>query len=307
MLYELADRDAPAYPTITSAGTDAILGWGALSGLAADPETPGRLFAVSDSVYGMQPRIYQIDATQTPARIVGAIPVTRAGQPAQKLDLEGIAPDDKGGFWLASEGRTDRLLPHALLRVDATGEIQDEIAFPLELLAAEKRFGSEGVTVAGDTVWIAIQREWGDDPEGQAKLVAYKPEDETWSAVRYPLDPAPEGGWIGLSEITATADHLYLIERDNQVGENAAIKHITRVPLADLAPAPLGGDLPLVSKEVVRDLVPDLRAAHGYVVDKVEGFAIDSAGFAYAVTDNDGVDDSSGETFFLPLGQLEAM
>ena len=52
---------------------------------------------------------------------------------------------------------------------------------------------------------------------------------------------------------------------------------------------------------------PTSPAPHGYVVDKVEGFAIDAAGNAYAVTDNDGVDDSSGETHFLPLGPLEAM
>ena len=57
----------------------------------------------------------------------------------------------------------------------------------------------------------------------------------------------------------------------------------------------------------MRDFIPDLAAGNGYVVDKLEGFAIDAAGFAYVVTDNDGVDDSSGETFFLPLGPLEAM
>ena len=205
MLYALADAAAPAYPTITAAGADELIGWGALSGLAADPEAPGRLYAVSDSVYAMQPRIHEIDATAEPARIVRAIPVTRFGQPAQKLDIEGIAPDGEGGFWLASEGRTDRLTPHALLRVDAEGEIEDEIAFPPELLAQETRYGAEGVTVVGDTVWIALQREWGDDPEGQVKLLAYNPEAEEWGAVRYPLDPAPEGGWIGLSEITPMA------------------------------------------------------------------------------------------------------
>ncbi len=85
------------------------------------------------------------------------------------------------------------------------------------------------------------------------------------------------------------------------------MKQITRVSLAGLAPAPLGGDLPLVRKEVVRDLLPDLAAPHGYIVDKVEGFTIDAAGNAFVVTDNDGTDDSSGETHFLPLGALEAM
>ena len=307
MIYALADREAPAYPSITAAGADELIGWGALSGLAALPEQPGRLFAVSDSVYGMQPRIFEIDATARPARILRAIDVTRGGRPAQKLDLEGIAPDGEGGFWLASEGRSDRLIPHALYRVDGSGEITEEIPYPAALLAHESRFGAEGVAVVGDTVWIAIQREWGDDPAGQVKLLAYTPGTGEWGAVRYPLDPAPEGGWIGLSEITAFGDHAYILERDNLIGAAARVKQLTRVPLAELVPAPLGGDLPLVGKTVVRDFIPDLAAAQGYVVDKIEGFAIDAGGVAYAVTDNDGTDDSSGETHFLPLGPSEAM
>ena len=153
MLYALIDAAAPAYPTLTSAGTDPLIGWGALSGLAADPTAPGKLYAVSDSFYAAQPRIFEIDATAAPARITGAFPVTRDGKPAQKLDIEGIAPDGKGGFWLASEGRTDREIPHALIRVDAKGAIEEEVAFPSDLLAHETRFGAEGVAVVGDTVW----------------------------------------------------------------------------------------------------------------------------------------------------------
>lgn len=43
----------------------------------------------------------------------------------------------------------------------------------------------------------------------------------------------------------------------------------------------------------------------GYVLDKVESFALDAAGDAYVVTDNDGVDDHSGETQFIRLGKLQ--
>ena len=77
----VADAPAPAYPSITAAGTDDLIGWGALSGLAADPTTPGRLYAVSDSVYGMQPRIFEIDATAAPARITGR---SRSPAPASR-------------------------------------------------------------------------------------------------------------------------------------------------------------------------------------------------------------------------------
>ena len=306
MLYQLQDAPA-AYPTLVSQddAEGRPIGWGALSGLAGDDATPGRLYAVNDSFYGAQPTIFTIDATQTPARITAATRVTRGGQPAEKLDMEGIATDGAGGFWLASEGRSDRDIPHALIHVNGAGEIIDEVGFPPELLAHETRFGAEGVTKVGDVLWIAMQREWGDDPKGLVKLVAYDTKAGTWGAVRYPLE-TPGQGWMGLSEITAHGDHVYLIERDNLIGDKAAVKRLYRVALSQMVAAPLGGDLPVVSKELARDLIPDLKRWNGYVVDKVEGFTVDAAGEAFVITDNDGVDDSSGETFFWSVGKLES-
>lgn len=303
MVYERKEGPA-AYPMITSAGTEKLVGWGALSGLAAGEE-PGHLFAVSDSFYTNQPRIFMIDATQTPAKIIGALAVTRNGHPAQKLDLEGIVADGKGGFWLASEGDAAKLVPHAIYHTDKKGEIKEEIALPADLLKGQTRFGFEGITLIDGKLWMAVQREWGDDPKGQVKLLSYDPEAKEWGAVRYPLDKAPEGGWVGLSEITRHDDWVYFIERDNQIGEKAALKAITRVAVADLKPAKLGGDLPVVKKETVRDLIPDLKVLNGYVMDKVEGFAIDTAGKGWVVTDNDGVDDSSGETLFWSVGEVK--
>ena len=302
MIFEYQNAPA-AYPTITSEGAEGdLIGWGALSALAATEEA-GKLVAASDSVYGMMPRLYLIDATQTPARITGKIDITRGGDAAQKLDIEGVVGDGDGGFWLASEGRTDRLIPHALYHVDDKGAIRAEVAFPPELLAHEIRFGAEGITKVGDTLWVAMQREWGDDPKGQVKLVAYNTGTKEWGAVRYPLE-APTGGWVGLSEIVAHGDWVYIVERDNLVGEAAALKAIYRVPAAQMVPAALGGELPVVTKELVRDLIPDLKGFNGFVLDKVEGLAIDAAGDFYVVTDNDGVDDHSGETIFLNLGSL---
>mgnify|MGYP001793357251 FL=1 len=303
MIYALQDAE-PAYPTIRSVmDGDRPIGWGALSGLAADPSEPGILYAVNDSFYAMQPSIFRIDATQSPAVITDRIPVTRDGAPAQLLDLEGIVADGTGGFWLASEGRTDRMIPHGLYHVDGDGEIETSIPFPKELLDVERRFGSEGVTLIDGTLWIAIQRSWADDPENTVKLVSYNIETAEWGAVRYPTEPA-ETGWVGLSEITAHDGALWIVERDNQIGAVASVKQLTKVSLDGLNSAPLGGDLPMVEKEVVRDFIPDLQASNGYVVDKIEGFTIDAEGNAFAVTDNDGVDDSSGETHFLTLGAL---
>lgn len=308
MVYEMAEGEA-TYPQLVSDNDENGLpiGWAALSGAVSDAEKPGILYAVSDSAF-TEAAIYEIDATAKPARIVKKTVITRNGAPAQKLDLEGITLDGEGGFWLASEGDTAKLTPHALYHVNADGKIEDEVAFPAALLANETRSGSEGITAIGEgddmTLWIAIQREWKDDPKGQVKLVSYKPSTEEWGAVAYPLEAAAEGAWVGLSEITADGDHVYLIERDNQIGGEAQLKALYRVPVAELVAAELGGELPVVSKELVRDLVPDLGSLNGYVVDKVESFAVDADGVGYVITDNDGVDDSSGETLFWSIGKL---
>jgi hypothetical protein len=305
MIYELAEGEK-AYPTIVSKDVDGkLIGWGALSGLVGDADKDGILYAVNDSVYAMQPSIFTIDTTKKPAEITNVVRITRNGQPAQKLDIEGIALDGKGGFWLASEGDSAKLVGHGLYNVNAKGEIKSEIGLPAELLADESRYGLEGITTTGSgddlTLWMAIQREWKDDPKGQVKLLSYKPKSKEWAAVRYPLEKA-EKGWVGLSEITANGDYLYIVERDNQVGDAAKLKKLYRVSLKDLKPAKLGGELQLVTKEEVHDFLPDLKSAtNGYALDKLEGFAFDKSGKAFMVTDNDGVDDSSGETLFLPV------
>ena len=305
--------DAPSYPTLVSAddADGKPIGWAALSGTVADPSVPGRLYAVTDSAFSTG-RILTIDATQTPAVITRAATVTKDGEPAELLDLEGIAVASDGGFWLASEGNPEREknpTHSTLVKVDASGAITEEIALPEAIARHAIRYGFEGVTVTGsgadETIWLAVQREWKDDPAGKAKLIAYKPADKSFGVVHYPLDTV-ENGWVGLSEITAVNGGLILIERDNLVGPNARIKQLTYVPLAGVTPAaPGSAEIPTVSKTVLRDLLPDLQAPHGYVLDKVESFAVDAAGDAYFITDNDGVDDASGETQFVRLGKLQ--
>jgi len=309
MIYQRAERAAPAYPTIRSVRkSDGLpIAWGALSGAVADRTQAGKLYAVTDSAYPAAPRILVVDATRKPALITEEVLVTRNGQAAEKLDLEGIALASDGGFWLASEGNPGKGLKNLLLKVDAKGEIREEIGLPAGLEEGAKNYGFEGVTVTGsgdsETVWLAVQREWADDGNGTVKLLAYKPSDKSWGAVRYPLDKT-ETGWVGLSEITAAGDRMIVIERDNQIAEKAKIKKLYSVAISDMEPRALGGELPLVKKTELRDLLPDLQAPKGYVLDKVESFAIDAAGDAYIVTDNDGVDGSSGETQFLKLGKL---
>jgi len=298
MIFEYQDAQA-VYPHLTSAGMDELTGWGAISGQVMAED--GTIYAVSDSFYAMQPTIFHIDVSQTPARIVDAIRVTREGQPAQLMDMEGIALDGDGGFWIASEGRSDRLVPHAIYHVGADGAIEDFVALPDELLAVETRFGFEGITRVGDMLYIAVQREWRDDPANHAKVLGYNIETGDWSVIHYPLTE-PATGWVGLSEIVAHGDYVYFIERDNQLDARAVTKLITRVPLAAMDGMVALGETPAVLEpELVVDLLPYLTSTGGYVLDKVEGLAIAADGTMWVSTDNDGVDDHSGETMFFAI------
>jgi hypothetical protein len=188
MIYR-REAAAPAYPTVRSdKGANGLpIAWGALSGLSVDPANPNRLFAVSDSFYA-QAKILTIDTSETPARIVAELTVTKDGKPAANLDLEGVAARPGGGFWLASEGNPERKegpTGNLLIRVGANGAIEDEIELPEMINSGASRFGYEGVTVTGEganeTVWLALQREWKDDPKGLAKLAAFKPTAKSWS------------------------------------------------------------------------------------------------------------------------------
>lgn len=300
-----------AYPTIRSdIGPDgAPIAWGALSGLTSDPKVPGRLFAVTDSFYS-QAQILTIDAMQTPARIVSSVTVSRDGKPAAELDIEGIAMRSGGGFWLVSEGTPERkagLLSDRLLAVSPMGAIEAEYVLPESIAKHAVRFGFEGVAATGEganeVVWMAVQREWKDDPKGLTKIIRFRPSTKEWGVYHYPLGETA-AGWMGLSEITAIRpEEFIVIERNNQWGE-PAIKRLYRFSVAGLAAAaPGAANVPVVKKTLVRDVVPDLARSRGVVLEKLESFTIDSAGQMYAVTDNDGVQGTSGETQFLRLGR----
>jgi hypothetical protein len=300
--YGAAEADAPRIVSVASAD-GAPIGWGALSGLAANPSDPTILYAVSDSFYNVA-SIFTIDVSGLPARIVARRPVVRAGEPVANLDLEGIAAAPDGTFWLASEGKPD-VRPSLLLHVKADGEVARELTLPESIEAHIKKHGLEGVALDGDRLYIAVQREWKDDPKGLTKIIVHDLKAGSWGVLHYPLDApeSPAGGWVGLSEITALGDgELAVIERDNKPGEDAAIKRVYRFSVKGLSPAAPGGKPPVVSKILEADLLPALKRVNGWTADKIEGFTVAADGKAYAVTDNDGVDNSPGETVFLRLG-----
>lgn len=303
---------SPAYPDIVSvaeAGNgNAPIGWGALSGLAANPADPHILYAVPDSFYA-ESRIFTVDVSNRPAQIVSQRVLKRNGETVD-YDLEGIATAADGGFWLVSEGHPGRETSNLLIRTRADGTVIREIKLPDSVAREAKRFGFEGVTATGsgadERVYVAIQREWNDDPKGMVRIGVYTPANGSWGFVHYPLDApeSPAGGWVGLSEIVALSDDEFMvIERDNKGGPDAAIKRLYTFSLEGVTPAPAGQTAPVVSKRLARDLLPTLAGTGGWVLDKLEGLTIASDGRVYAVTDNDGIDDAVGETRLLRLGK----
>jgi hypothetical protein len=293
--------DAPGFPSIVSADVDgAPIGWGALGALTADPTDANRLYTATDKAYGPA-RILGVDVAQTPAVIDTELPITDGGRPVT-LDIEGIAARPDGGFLLAVEGEDGP--GNHLLTVDAEGAVTEEIALPADIAAQLEGQGLEGVAVQpdGDVIWVALQRELKSDPKGVARIGRYR--DGRWDWFGYRLETTDsDGDWIGLSEIAVHDGALLILERDKLNGPEARVKAIHRVAIPDGAGATTAAEQPpVLPKTLARDLLPDLQAGNGYVQEKVEGFAVAGNGRLYVVTDNDGLDDASGETVFLDLG-----
>ncbi|MGP0593807.1 esterase-like activity of phytase family protein [Nitrospira sp. T9] len=318
-LYKLG-RYKPTYPTILSANdqNDLPIPWGALSALAADPTTSEHVYTAQDSFY-KESRLFKVDVTEFPAVITQPIILRENGHPVN-LDIEGLAVRPPGGFWVASEGGgsvDDPERPvtslNELIRVADDGTLLERVPLPDATNAKQRRFGFEGVATVeqpsgtGEFVYVAIQREWVDDPEGYARIARYDTNTKEWAFFYYPLDPreSPNGGWVGLSEIVAVGpETFWVIERDNQAGSDARIKKIYAFSVNGIDPVAEGGTFPILTKSSVRDLIPDLQSPKGAIIEKVEGLTVLPNGNTLIATDNDGVDGSNGETQFINLGRL---
>ena len=333
------DYLAASYPTLQSAsrydGTP--IPWSAMSGLSADPMYPDILWALEDSFYGSN-RIFKIDVSQTPARLIEELTLSDANDvlagvatsgtsedpdsfddldlaamvnddKTVNIDGEGIAKASDGGFWVASEGAgtltdtANRPLEklNFLFKLDAFGVIEDVITLPDSVNDLQIRFGFEGVAEYNGKAYIAFQRAW--EGETDVRIGIYDVLAETWAFVSYELDmpESQNGGWVGLSDITSLgAGEFLILERDNQGGPDAAIKRLYRVDIDGDADSTITSG----EKTLVRDLMGDLAAPGGLMPEKIEGLAVMANDDVYIINDNDGVDDNSGETQLINLGNI---
>jgi len=311
------------YPMIVS-GDDSNglpIPWVGLSGLGADPTTPKKLYTVSDS-FLQKAFFYEIDASSHPAVIVDRKEVTGA---SADLDLEGIAVGPDGNLWIASEGNSSTR-PNLVLKVNpATGAVISEFPLPTapdDMTDNRRGNGFEGIAVTGtagnEVVYAVIQRAWpneGDTDEVNTKIGRLDPSTGDWDFVHYPLEPEGKGDWIGLSALTQLPNGKFaVIERDKGWGPTTGfIAEIKRIYQVDLDAAtfhpysePQAPPLELLSKTLVRDVLPDLQATSIWTAEKLEGLTVDANGDVFVLVDNDGVDDATGETLFLNLGDWES-
>jgi hypothetical protein len=259
-------------------------------------------------------------------------------------DPEGIAIAPDGTLWVASEGNASGSRPNRLLQLDGDGTVLNEIGLPAEIeacRAASENTGSLGAGFEGVAVLksrashkgrrgshkrgrassyrliVAQQRGWDyttpecedldDDPTGAnigepplTRLWIYDPDSGEWGSVSWELAPLPAAAsWVGLSEVTVTGDDLVLIERDNRTGDFAELKTLVKVSLENAKDGVTAGE------KAVYDLIPDFLSTNGWITDKPEGVAITDDGDLFVISDNDGVDDWSGETWFLWLGEVD--
>ena len=334
-IYKLSDK--ANYPTIISKNKKGKartpIAWGALSGLAMDRNDDDTVYTVQDSFYE-QSRILKMNVDKTPAKITKEIflkdmmgklaevdPAMVNVDSTVNLDPEGIATRKDGGFWVASEGKgtigsSSRPFEtlNLLLRVSKKGLIEEVVTLPETVNNRQVRFGFEGVTTVDsesvEMVYVAFQREWAGDLDDHVRIGQYNTATNEWKFFYYPIETplSVNGGWVGLSDITYLGnDEFAVIERDNQGGPDAAIKRLYKFSTKGLTAVSDSVDvttIPVVTKNLVRDLMGDLKATGGLVLEKVEGLAVDEDGTVYIVNDNDGVDDSNGETQLLKFKKI---
>ncbi|MCF6283069.1 MAG: esterase-like activity of phytase family protein [Candidatus Polarisedimenticolaceae bacterium] len=336
-IYQLQDGTAH-YPNIVSNNDlgDLPVGWGALSALSIDQQSDNLAYTVADSFYDSS-RIFVVNIAEAPARInreillkdtngqltaVDANLVNGDAEMSVNLDPEGIATSANGGFWLASEGKGtigDLLKPfefeNMLLHISSDGLIKEVVTLPTEVADRQVRYGFEGVAAVMDgtteMLYVVFQRSWRGDNDNRVRIGQYNTDTAKWRFFHYELDAVESinGGWVGLSDITSLGnDRFMVIERDNQGGPDAAIKRLYKFSIAGVTPlADDGSDTvayPVLTKTLVDDLMDNLAATGGLTLEKIEGLAVTADGTVLIINDNDGVDDSNGETQLLRLPNL---
>ncbi|NBC49495.1 MAG: DUF4214 domain-containing protein [Gammaproteobacteria bacterium] len=287
-----------------------------VSGLAADRSDSDRLYAV-----GYDPAnptlIYTLDASQIPAVITGETQVLSAGA-TTSYALEGLVQRVSGGFWAVSG--IDSFEPTRLLEIAQDGSVLQEILLEASIRLAAEQVGFAGVAVTGggsaEAVFVALRHELDiesypplepeppleteppplePDPRGYARIARYIPSSQEWSYFFYPLDNSAEISELAL--LDAQHGTLAVLERDDESGPRSRIKRVYQISVSDISEQQgLELEHPVLEKQLLYDLAPELSVRSGSASEQVDGLAYGVDGDAYL-----GYVDTSNSSFMLRL------
>lgn len=216
----------------------------------------------------------------------------------KKIDIEGIKKDGEGGLWIENEGNKEKIVKKEIIKVDEKGVIRKEVDLKEEIMKKKKSFGMEGIKRIGegedDVIWMDVKREWEDEDKGKVKMIEYRKKDERWKEVEYKMEEK-EKGWVGIQEIKENDGNIYIIERDNMIGNEEVKKRIYKVEIDGMKNVEIGEKMKVVKKKMVKDLIKEMKKMKGLVKEKMEGLEIKRKGNEYEVKDNEGVDGRRGE------------
>lgn len=293
--------------------------FGAISG--TDGNTFG-VFGVPDNA--LPTSIFFVRLGGAFAPLWNFMPVTDPSGAQARYDGEGIVRDNSilapwffGGFFLASEGNGSSR-PNLIVQTDLFGRVLREIQLPANIDAAAdptvggnavgsagggtiRGNGFEGVTLSADGryLYACIQRQFNGEAATHTRIARYDlgqiangtaPYNGIrvggdWEFFYYPLEAATGAGFIGLSEIITTGtDEFLVVERDQGIGAETALKAVYAFSVAGLTPDADG--LPGGNDTVSKVLAVDVQGGF-FPFEKVEGLAI-VRGDLWVSLDNDG-------------------
>ncbi len=231
-------------------------------------------FAVADGPKGdARNQIFRIEIKGERAVVTDAFPIRENGAIIDaELDLEGIAIDANGDFYLCEERRLQ------LIKIDPKGNIIERVQIPEDIVDKDDvvlNAGIEGVTLSpdGETLYMIFQKPLRSEEKGRVCLLTYHLTTKKFEKYFVELgDACAERENLSASDIFAVGqDELLIIERDNLSGKKAGYKRVFTVSIKNGT----------VKKKALYNLLYQCN----YSYKKPEGICVNSAGEYVIVND----------------------
>lgn len=288
------------------------------------PAADGGFWLASEGKKGGDNRLIHIDAD---LNITGSIELPReVADHVGKWGLEGVsATKDKDGveqvfvavqrpLWQDPSAKKPAPLEGSNARIGKYNTKTKQwqwFGYPLENTSADGDWmGLSEITALDDQHVLVVERDKLNGPDARVKRVMKVTLPPEGGAAAPTAQSAPVTSNAGASATTTQPNTTTSTNSPASTSTSSPASSSTSSPASSptSTSTPDAGDsptLPIVRKELAVDILPHLRATNGWTQEKLEGFTIAADGQMYAVTDNDALEDATGETVFLRLGKLK--